>query len=165
LDDNLEYFLVVSKHRMISHYFVKFKTCIESLNDEDIWKADKNDGNSIGGIIYHVIEHIMRNVMRLSDSTKRFNKGMEDYFPVFGKDKDLLMEELERAFNRLRYELEQVDHKQVNPYDIYHLVEHTGYHLGQVVDRAQRISGIRYQFVQNGINEKVLKDKINEEIR
>lgn len=49
-------------------------------------------------------------------------------------------------------------------YDIYHLIEHTGYHLGQVVDRVQRITGKRFQFVQNGINEKTLKKYINTEL-
>ncbi|MNF04884.1 hypothetical protein D3C80_2044960 [compost metagenome] len=54
---------------------------------------------------------------------------------------------------------------QVNQYNIYHLVEHTAYHLGQIVDRTQRLTGIRFQFVQNGINESGLKEIIEEELR
>jgi hypothetical protein len=49
--------------------------------------------------------------------------------------------------------------------DIYHLVEHTGYHLGQIVDRTQRINKTLFQFVQNGINEKNLKKLLEDEER
>ncbi|WP_255266592.1 hypothetical protein [Bacillus cereus] len=40
--------------------------------------------------------------------------------------------------------------------------EHTGYHLGQIVDRSKRITGTAYNFCQNGINEKKLKALIEE---
>jgi hypothetical protein len=52
------------------------------------------------------------------------------------------------------------DEKNLNMHDIYHLVEHTGYHLGQIIDRIQRLMDRNFQFVQNGINERSLKDLI-----
>jgi hypothetical protein len=42
-------------------------------------------------------------------------------------------------------------------HNLFHLVEHTSYHLGQVVDRAKRITEISFQFCQNGLNEKMLR--------
>lgn len=37
--------------------------------------------------------------------------------------------------------------KVVSIYDIYHLIEHTGYHLGQVVDRGVRVTGKRFNIL------------------
>lgn len=46
----------------------------------------------------------------------------------------------------------------------YHVVEHTSYHLGKVIDRAQRKTGAVFQFVQNGLNERNLRGIVEDEI-
>ncbi len=43
---------------------------------------------------------------------------------------------------------------------LLHLVEHTSYHLGQVVDRTKCIEGQQFKFCQNGINEKNLRTRV-----
>ena len=43
---------------------------------------------------------------------------------------------------------------------LLHLVEHTSYHLGQVVDRTKCIEGQQFNFCQNGINEKNLRTRV-----
>jgi len=48
-------------------------------------------------------------------------------------------------------------------YDIYHLVEHTGYHVGQIVDRTKRLKGKVFDFVSEGINETNLQEKIKDD--
>lgn len=45
----------------------------------------------------------------------------------------------------------------IDMHDLFHLVEHTGYHLGQVVDRTKLLKGMKLNFCQNGLNEKNLK--------
>lgn len=47
-----------------------------------------------------------------------------------------------------RYMSGEFDLADLDRYDIYHLVEHTGYHLGQIIDRTQRMSHTLFQFVQ-----------------
>lgn len=37
-------------------------------------------------------------------------------------------------------------------HQLYHVVEHTGYHLGQIIDRVQAATGEKFSFVQNGLN-------------
>jgi len=44
---------------------------------------------------------------------------------------------------------------------MYHLVEHTGYHVGQIVDRTKRLKGKRFDFVKEGIHEQRLKEQLN----
>lgn len=47
--------------------------------------------------------------------------------------------------------------RHIDLHSLLHLVEHTSYHLGQVVDRTKSIKGQQFNFCQNGINEKNLK--------
>ncbi|BBH19341.1 hypothetical protein Back11_06860 [Paenibacillus baekrokdamisoli] len=166
-DETTNYFWYITKHRMTSHYLPKFIRCLESLSNEQIWTCGINEINSIGGIILHVIEHVKRNVSRLLHSEQVFAKGIENHFPIMEQDKQLLIAKLDAAFQELRVGMEASAGEEIEIYNWYHLVEHTGYHLGQIVDRAQRMTGIQYQFVQNGISEKALKilvddDRVND---
>ena len=49
-------------------------------------------------------------------------------------------------------------------YFLIHLSSHLGYHLGQIIDRAQRLTRKKFEFVQQGINEKGLKQQIDQEL-
>ncbi|WP_040952000.1 hypothetical protein [Gorillibacterium massiliense] len=89
--------------------------------------------------------------------------GIENYFP----DKMLsgveLIEQVTKSFRMwqdvtMTYVKKDLPNHTLNMNDIYHLVEHTGYHLGQIVDRSQRISQRSFQFMQNGISEQALKE-------
>ena len=51
---------------------------------------------------------------------------------------------------------------QIDMHRLFHLVEHTSYHLGQVIDRSKRITQTSFDFCQNGINENNLKLMIEE---
>jgi hypothetical protein len=158
-------FKIISKYRMINHYFQKLKSCLENLSNESIWHKESEDSNSIGGIVVHLIEHINRNTARLRDQNVIFNQGIEKHFPDINQDKAMIVEELDRSFIDFGNAMDNIDSDQIDTYNIYHLVEHTGYHLGQIIDRTQRLTGIRFQFVQNGINERELKKIIDEELR
>ncbi|GAF06111.1 acetyltransferase [Paenibacillus pini JCM 16418] len=157
-------FIAISKHRMINHYLPKLKICLEQLNHTMIWHKESDDSNSIGGIVSHVIEHVNRNTLRLVNPDVILSQGFEDYFPDVDVDKVILLDKLEITFSRYAEAMDLLSADQLHMYNMYHVVEHTGYHLGQIIDRAQRITGIQFQFVQNGINEKQLMKMVEEEI-
>jgi hypothetical protein len=156
-------FISISKHRMISHYLPKLKISLESLSNDQIWLKESEDLNSVGGIMLHVIEHIKWNTERLKNREVNFNKGIEDFFPESMVKKPHLNAELDIVFEELENALSIAKPEQIDMHSIYHLVEHTGYHLGQIIARAQKMSGKNFYFVQNGINERELKKKIEEE--
>ena len=160
--DSLFEFKVISKHRMVSHYYLKFERCLESLNNDQIWFKESDDLNSIGGIIVHIIEHIQRNTQRIMKPGITYKFGIENTFKDLKNDKKSLQADLKQTFLEFEYAISKAE--AIDMYNIYHLVEHTGYHLGQVVDRAQRVTGERFQFVQSGINERTLKNYIEKDI-
>ncbi|MCL6603673.1 MAG: DinB family protein [Paenibacillus sp.] len=159
VDTTLEYFRTVSMHRMVNHYLPKFLICLESLDNQMIWDCGdyENEMNNIGGITFHIIEQVTRNTLRLSNPDLKFDKGIENYFPNMNEGKDQLISGLNLTFSKFRTTLETVEPDHIDLFNLYHLVEHTSYHLGQIIDRAQRLTGIQYQFVQNGLNEKELR--------
>lgn len=159
MDPSLD-FKIISKHRrMINHYYPKLRLVLSSLNDSQLWMKDEDDLNSIGGIIIHIMEHIKRNTQRMITPDVLFKKGIENTFMDLNITRDALLNQLEKEMKEFELAINKAE--VFCMYDIYHLIEHTGYHLGQVVDRVQKITGKRFQFVQNGINEKTLKEYIN----
>ncbi|OAB43717.1 hypothetical protein [Paenibacillus glacialis] len=161
--DSLFDFKIISKHRMVNHYYLKFKASLESLNHNQIWLKESADSNSIGGIVIHIIEHVKRNTQRIINPDIKYEFGIEDLFADLNQEKELLLENLKQTFSEFEDAISKTE--SIDMYNIYHLVEHTGYHLGQVIDRTQRITGNRFQFVQNGINEKSLKEHIQRELK
>ncbi|WP_433944931.1 DinB family protein [Paenibacillus sp. SN-8-1] len=156
-------FITISRHRMVSHYLPKFIRCLEEMTDFFIWESP--DGtNSIGGITLHVVEHIERNRNRYINPECMYRDGIEKTFPKTNETQNQLINRVREVFQNWDETLKKMEPKNIGMYDLYHLVEHTGYHLGQIVDRTQRITGKRFSFVDHGINEKNLKLEVEREL-
>lgn len=161
-------FISISIFRMCEHYLPKLKIALDGVDKEVLWHHEKESLNSIGGIVLHVGQHIHRHIFRYSNSGK-VEGGIENFFP---DDVTLSSSELTQFITERFHSWREVmngyiegnkEEKNLDMFDIYHLVEHTGYHLGQIIDRVQRLTARRFQFVQNGINEKSLKELIKKE--
>ncbi|HZG86735.1 DinB family protein [Paenibacillus sp.] len=163
VQDALKAVVVNSKHRMISHYLPKLLICLGELDDPMLWFKDR-ESNSIGGIVLHILEHVRSNREWAADGAVSFSTGIEDYFPEPDFSCEELMDIVSREFRAWGDALAAADPSRIPIHSLLHLVEHTGYHLGQIVDRAQRYSGSRFQFFQSGINEKALLAAIERDL-
>ena len=153
-------FIQISRVRMLHHYLPKIKRCLELLSEEEIWRIETPLDHSIGGIVEHIRLHIERNITRLENPGIRYETGIENSFAQEWTKKEEVIYALEEIFKELDAKLIQCRSEM---YDVYHLVEHTGYHIGQIVDRTKRIKGKQFDFVMEGINEKRLKEKLKDE--
>ncbi|MDA1522837.1 DinB family protein [Bacillus cereus] len=151
----------ITYHRMQDHYLPKLIQAISFVSEEDLWKQG-DSMNSIGGIVLHICEHIQRNTSRYKNPNIVFEKGIEEYFPVKRQRTELLLQYVEEVFDEWGTEYIQVcgEKRHIDLHSLLHLVEHTSYHLGQVVDRTKSIKGQQFNFCQNGINEKNLKIRV-----
>ncbi|MDT9727137.1 DinB family protein [Xylanibacillus composti] len=164
MNEESRLFIIISKHRMVSHYLPKFQSCLGVLSDHLLWLEESENQNSIGGIILHVLEHIRRNMERYLDPGVKFTSGIEKLFPNDSFGPDELKERAYEVFQYWQKALDGSDKDSIDLYSLYHLIEHTGYHLGQVVDRTQRLVGVKFDFVHAGINEKNLKIIVEREL-
>ncbi|NKI22513.1 hypothetical protein HFN20_15025 [Paenibacillus dendritiformis] len=168
MEDAYRRFIRISVHRMCDHYAPKLDMALESLSSEDVWRKESGQANSIGGIVLHIGEHIRRHNDRYSIHGHAAAGGIENFFPDECIEVNILRSRTAETFGewkRLisRHLAGEVAVERLDMADVYHLVEHTGYHLGQIIDRAQRLSGLRFQFMQRGINERHLKKLLEDE--
>ncbi|GIP17517.1 hypothetical protein J40TS1_31590 [Paenibacillus montaniterrae] len=158
--NEMKVFVQISRARMLHHYYPKIIRCVELLSEEEIWEIEPPFDHSIGGIVEHIRLHIERNIARLDNSEIRFEKGIEKSFDQRRLSKEIFISSINEVFIVLDKKLENSDS---GMYDIYHLVEHTGYHVGQIVDRTKRLKGKVFDFVSEGINETNLKEKLKDD--
>ncbi|EOP11139.1 MULTISPECIES: DinB family protein [unclassified Bacillus (in: firmicutes)] len=151
----------ISYHRMQDHYLPKLIQAISLVSEEDLWKQG-NSVNSIGGIVLHICEHIQRNTIRYKNPNIVFEKGIEEYFPVKRQHTEVLIKTFEEIFDEWGKAFIQAfaEKGHIDLHSLLHLVEHTSYHLGQIVDRTKSIKGQQFNFCQNGINEKNLRTRV-----
>lgn len=126
-----------------------------------MWKQ-RDSINSIGGIVLHICEHLQRNTKRYKNPNIVFENGIEEYFPVKRHSTEFLLQYIEEVFDEWGKAYLQAweEKKYMDLHSLLHLVEHTSYHLGQVVDRTKFIKGQQFDFCQNGINEKNLRTRV-----
>ncbi|QPA30419.1 hypothetical protein [Thermaerobacillus caldiproteolyticus] len=163
-NDALLLFLKISLHRMYEHYLPKLLQALQVLSREELWMREAEGMNAIGGIVLHICEHIRRNTLQSKNLTITFSKGIEEYFPDFDWTSDKLCEYVQKTFDEWQDEMiaciANFHHRKIDVHRLYHLVEHTAYHLGQVIDRVKRIKEISFHFCQKGLNEQVLREMI-----
>ncbi|MBF7152586.1 DinB family protein [Bacillus albus] len=151
----------ITYHRMKEHYLHKLVQAIRFVSEDELWKEGASV-NSIGGIVLHICEHIQRNTSRYKDPNIVFEKGIEEYFPVKRQRTEVLLQYVKEVFDEWGKAYIQAweEKKYMDLHSVLHLVEHTSYHLGQVVDRTKSIKGQQFHFCQNGINEKNLRTTV-----
>lgn len=151
----------ISYHRMQDHYLPKLVQAIRLVSEEDLWKKETSV-NSICGIVLHICEHLQRNTRRYKDPNIVFENGIEEYFPVKQISSEALLKTVEEIFDEWGKAYIQVweEKRHIDLQSLLHLVEHTSYHLGQVVDRTKCIERQQFNFCQNGINEKNLRTRV-----
>ncbi|MGG6310417.1 DinB family protein [Paenibacillus macerans] len=155
-------FLKITLHRMCDMYLPKLKMVLGGISQEVLWTEPYPKGNTVGGIALHVCEHIARSCLRLQQLTHQLKPDFESYFPVGGQTAEQLIGLFEQQFQAWEGEMrklmrgeQRIDAEQIH--QLYHLVEHTGYHLGQIIDRIQAATGRKFSFCQNGLNESYLR--------
>ncbi|WEK56046.1 MAG: hypothetical protein P0Y55_08360 [Candidatus Cohnella colombiensis] len=161
-------FLKISLHRIYNLYFAKFKISLTSIGKEQLWKSE-NNSNSIGGIILHLCEHIRMSELNLKRRDDKFRDDFVIYFPIEDLKPMELIERFELQINDWRQSIipyinDEIRLSEEDVHDLYNLVEHMSYHLGQVIDKIQSMTGIKFNFYENGLNERYLRDQIESNV-
>jgi hypothetical protein len=165
-DQSENLFLKITLHRMTDHYLPKLTQAIQSISSEELWKKGRKQ-NSIGGITLHIVEHVQRHNEKYFETTKsEHTAGIENYFPHANKLPTELIVIVHNTYTSWKNGMEDLitsKNQHIDMHSFYHLVEHTGYHLGQIIDRVQSLTGMPFGFCQNGINEHNLRKLIEDE--
>jgi len=169
LDHTLMLFWKISLHRMCDHYLPKLLYALSLLNKEEIWVRETKESNSIGGIALHICEHVRRNMLEQQNRTMPFSRGIEEHFPQLDWTAKELGDYVQRTFVEWKNTMNRCinGHEKMNLdlFRLYHLVEHTSYHLGQIIDRIKQMKHVSFQFCQNGLSEKALREMVEKNVQ
>ena len=139
-------FLAQSAYYLRDYYLPRIKEAVELLSEDEIWRREGDVSNSIGNLLLHlagnVRQHLISGVgQRHEDKRDR----PTEFSAVGGMTKADLLAKLETTVNEAAAVLESFDpahlltkrvlqNKEVVLFDdIYHVVEHFGYHTGQII--------------------------------
>lgn len=139
-------FLTRSASLLRDDFLPKIREAVELLSDEEIWARAGDASNSIGNLLLHlsgnVRQHIIAGVgQRIPDAR---NRPLE-FAARGGISKDVLVGELERTIAEACAVLDSLDPAQLSEEgaiqgkkvalfdDIFHVVEHFAYHVGQII--------------------------------
>ncbi len=137
-------FLMFSRDKLINQYWPRLRSCVESLNEEQIWWRPNAASNSIGNLVLHLNGNV-RQWLVDSFSRREDKRDRPAEFSAEGSmsGKELLerlawtLHEGEQVINGLS-EADLIARYEIQGYDVYGLeavyqvVEHFGLHYGQI---------------------------------
>lgn len=175
-DHSLLEFLIISQCRVREHYLVKLRACLDVLGDDQLrMPIDAASGNSIEGVILHILEHPRRHAAWMDTGVKPPNDPpFEAFFPSAGASPvhvRQLVDETFHAWDAAMTRLIAGVHAGGSLPEggpgmgaIYHLVEHVAYHPGQMIAATERVSARRFDFCLTGIDERALRQVVETEM-
>jgi uncharacterized damage-inducible protein DinB len=138
-------FIEASRVFLRDDYLPKLLHCVEKMSDEDLWWRPNEVSNSAGNLILHLCGN-MRQWIVSSIGRVEFNRDRNAEFAARGPvpkahlvaglkeaigevDAVLAALKSERLLDRFKVQKYEVSTLQA----VYHVVEHFGYHLGQIL--------------------------------
>lgn len=138
-------FIDASRVFLRDDYLPKLLRCVNQMSDEDLWWRPNEVSNSVGNLVLHLCGNVKQWIVS-SIGGAEFKRDRDGEFAARGpvakgeliKNLRTALEEVDAVLARLdtgRF-LERIT---VQKYEVsvmqavYHVVEHFGYHLGQIL--------------------------------
>ncbi len=138
-------FIETARHFLLKDYLPKIEKCLELLPESDVWWRAHETGNSVGNLLLHLAGNVRQWIVSGIGGApdKRVRQKEFDQREPLGKTELLA---------RLRASVDEADHvlasmdtaellkprfiqftERTPLQAIFHVVEHFGYHTGQIV--------------------------------
>ena len=138
-------FIEASRVFLREDYLPKLLHCMEGLSEEDLWWRPNEVSNSIGNLVLHLCGNVRQWIVS-SIGGVEFKRDRDGEFAARGPiPRAELIEALKQAVAEVDAVLARLDSRRlldrlmIQKYDVstmqavYHVVEHFGYHLGQIL--------------------------------
>ena len=157
--------LSVVAHRICDHYQPKLRAALDCADAGMLW--DESDPNPVGAMVLHMLAHLRGMTGMLASGSTR-SEPLEEVFPITGQRPEGLVTELTTTCSEFRAAIGACRQRQALLDDmtvqrILHLMEHLGYHTGQVVYAIRAKTGREFRFAQTGLDEAALRRLVERE--
>jgi hypothetical protein len=138
-------FIEASRVFLREDYLPKLAHCVEHMSDEDLWWRPNDVSNSVGNLVLHLCGNLRQWIVS-SIGGVEFRRDRDGEFAARGpipkseliakvnavvSDVDAVLARLEPSRLLSRLEIQKYDVSTLQA--VYHVVEHFGYHLGQIL--------------------------------
>jgi uncharacterized damage-inducible protein DinB len=154
-------FVEASRVFLREDYLPKLLHCVEQLSDEDLWWRPNEVSNSVGNLVLHLCGNVRQWIVS-SVGGAEFKRDRDAEFAARGPvPKSDLIANLKLALSEVDATLAKLEtgrpaglleRVKVQTYEVsilqavYHVVEHFGYHLGQILYIYKMRKGVDPQF-------------------
>ena len=138
-------FIEASRVFLRDDYLPKLLHCVEQLPDDELWWRPNDVSNSIGNLVLHLCGNVRQWIVASIGGTE-FKRDRDGEFAARGPiPRSELIASLKQAVAEVDAVLAQLDSRRlldrlkIQTYEVttlqavYHVVEHFGYHLGQIL--------------------------------
>lgn len=151
--DAVTLFLEFSTQKLLTQYWPRMRTCVESLSEEQIWWRPNPASNSVGNLLQHlngnVRQWLVGSFNRLPDVRNRpaeFSSATQPSRAALLEALDVTLQEASATLARLT-EADLLASYDIQGYRVsglaavYQVVEHFGLHHGQIIYITKMLRG------------------------
>lgn len=156
-----KHFLAQSAYYLRDYYWPRIKEAVELLSEDEIWLREGDASNSIGNLLLHLAGNVRQHVIAGTGQLHADKRDRSTEFSaVTGMSRSELLAQLESTVNEAAEVLESFDPSQLMTKrviqnkevvlfdDIYHVIEHFGYHTGQIIYIVKAMKQHRFEWYQ-----------------
>ncbi len=158
-------FIAQSRTYLLDTYHPKILRCVDQLTDEELWWRPNTSSNSIGNLLLHLAGNIRQWMVHGVGGAEDVRERPLEFSTQGDVPRTELLRRLETALydvdavlvnldvNTL-HEMRRIQGNDVSVLQaIYHVVEHFGYHVGQIAYITKMLKDVDLVFwkVQDGI--------------
>ncbi|MFP5236093.1 MAG: DUF1572 family protein [Acidobacteriota bacterium] len=137
-------FLTFSRHKLLNEYWPRLRTCVELLNDEQVWWRPNPSSNSVGNLVLHLNGNVGQWLVASFRGEFDGRNRPAEFKASGGASAHQLLQMLEKTMSDAAAVLAALTEEDlrrpmvIQGYEVtglaavYQVVEHFGLHYGQV---------------------------------
>ena len=138
-------FIEFSRWKLLDEYWPRLRSCVESLNDDQVWWRPNESSNSIGNLILHLNGNVTQWLLAPFDHREDKRNRPAEFGERTHVPKTELLETLGSTMQQVATVLPRITESELlAPFNIqgytvtglhavYQVIEHFGLHYGQIV--------------------------------
>jgi len=146
-------FLEFSRHKLLEEYWPRLTTCVESLTEKQVWWRPNDASNSVGNLLLHLHGNVSQWLLGSFSRTEDVRDRQSEFAAREGASADVLLQQLGQTLDKVSAVLARLTEAdlaatyQIQGYTVtglhavYHVVEHFGYHYGQIAYITKLVRG------------------------
>ena len=146
-------FIEFSRWKLLDEYWPRLRSCVESLNDDQVWWRPNEASNSIGNLVLHLNGNVTQWLLAPFDHREDQRNRPAEFSERLSIPKAQLLETLAATLQQVTAVLPRISesdllatyeiqgYKVTGLHAVYQVIEHFGLHYGQITYITKMLRG------------------------